>query len=243
MLTLFRDIFSPPRHMILLVAAAWIGLSLAEKRAERYGVSKEDLNNAIFNSLIALVAGGRIFFVLQNLSAFSKSPFGIFSINPDLFDPIGGLAAAIVLALVYGQRRGLKFWSTLDALTPFFSILTVGIGLSHFAAGTSFGKETDLPFGIELWNATRHPTQIYETLAAFLTFGLIWLRKENPASGILFLTFAALTAFSQIVIQSFRADIALISNGSIQGQITAWLVLLICFILFEFRFKQAQRGE
>ncbi len=242
MLTLFRNFFSPPRHIILLLAAAWIGLSLAEKRAERYGVSKEDLNNIAFYGLIALIVGGRISFVLQNLSAFIKSPLGIFSINPDLFDSLGGLAAAVVVSFIYGQRRDLKLWSTLDALTPFFSILAIGLGLTHLAAGTAFGKEAKLPFAIDLWNATRHPTQIYETLAALLTFGLIWLRKSNPTSGLLFLAFAALTAFSQLVIQAFRAERTLIFNGVAQEQVIAWLVLLICFALFEFRLKQAQDG-
>jgi phosphatidylglycerol:prolipoprotein diacylglycerol transferase len=235
MLALFRNLFSPPRHMILLVAATWIGLNLAEKRAAHYDVSREDLNNITFYSLIALIIGGRISFVLQNLSAFIKSPFGIFSINPDLFDPIGGLAAAVIVSLVYGQRRGLKFWSTLDALTPLFSVLSIGLGLSHLAAGTFFGKESSLPFAIDLWNATRHPTQIYETLAALLTFGLIWLRKENPTSGFLFLTFAALTAFSQIIIQSFRADATLIFAGINPTQAAAWIILAACFILFEVR--------
>jgi phosphatidylglycerol:prolipoprotein diacylglycerol transferase len=238
MLALFRDLFFPPRHMLLPLAAAWIGLILAEKRAKIHAVSKEDLNNVTFYGFIALVIGGRISFVLQNLSAFIKSPLGIFSINPDLFDVAGGLAAAIIVALVYGQRRDLKFWSTLDALTPLFSMIAVGLGLSRLAAGASFGKETNLPFGIELWNARRHPTQIYETLAALLTFGLIWLGKQNPASGILFLAFAALTAFSQIVIQSFRADATLILNGINQAQVVSWIVLASCFILFEIRLKE-----
>lgn len=238
MFTLFRDLFSPPRNMLLLLAAAWIGLTFAEKRTGRYSVSKEELNNITFYGLLALAVGGRISFVLQNLSAFMQSPFGIFSINPDLFDISGGLAAVVMVALIYGQRRDLKFWSTLDALTPFFSVLAIGFGLAHLAAGTFFGKETDLPFGIELWNATRHPTQIYETLAALLTFSLIWLGKQNPTSGILFLTFTALTALSQIVIQTFRADVTLIFAGINQTQVIAWIILATCFILFEIRLKE-----
>ena len=107
MLTLFRNLFSPPRHMILLFIATWIGLSLAEKRAERHGISKDDLNNITFYALIAFVIGGRLSFVLQNMPAFIKSPLGIISINPDIFDPLGALAVAIIVAFIYGQRHGL----------------------------------------------------------------------------------------------------------------------------------------
>jgi phosphatidylglycerol---prolipoprotein diacylglyceryl transferase len=238
MLTLFRNFFSPPRHMILLLLATWIGLTFAEKRTERHGVSKDDLNNITYYALIAFIVGGRLSFVLQNMPAFLKSPLGIISINPDIFDVLGGLAVTIITAAIYGQRRGLKLWNTLDALTPYFAILSIGIGLSHLAAGTSFGKATDLPWGIDLWNATRHPTQIYETLASLLIFGLVWFQKQNPRPGILFLTYAALTSASALVIQAFHGDSAFIFNGLRQEQIVAWVTLAVCFILFELQFQK-----
>ncbi len=242
MLTLFRNLFSPPRHMILLLLATWIGLTLAEKRTERYGVSKEDLNNITYYGLIAFVIGGRLSFVLQNLPAFIKSPLGIFSINPDIFDAPGGLAAAIIAAVIYGQRRGLQLWNTLDSVTPFFAVLSIGIGLSHLAAGTAFGMETDVVWGIDLWNATRHPTQIYEIAASLLIFGLVWLQKQNPHPGVLFLTYAALTAATQLIIQAFRGDSTLILNGLRQGQIIAWVALAVIFILLEHQMGDGNEG-
>ncbi len=242
MLTLFRNLFSPPRHMILLLLATWIGLTLAEKRTDRYGVSKEDLNNITYYGLIAFVIGGRLSFVLQNLPAFIKSPLGIFSINPDIFDAPGGLAAAIIAAVIYGQRRGLQLWNTLDSVTPFFAVLSIGIGLSHLAAGTAFGMETDVVWGIDLWNATRHPTQIYEIAASLLIFGLVWLQKQNPHPGVLFLTYAALTAVTQLIIQAFRGDSTLILNGLRQGQIIAWVALAVIFILLEHQMGDGNEG-
>jgi phosphatidylglycerol---prolipoprotein diacylglyceryl transferase len=242
MLTLFRNLFAPPRHMILLVIAAWVGLALAEKRAERHGISKDHLNNITFYGLIALIVGGRISFILQNIAAFIKSPLDIISINPDLFDPPGAIAAGFIVSFIYGQRHGLKLWSTFDALTPFFAILAVGLGLTRLAAGTSFGKITDLPWGIELWNATRHPTQLYETLASLLIFGLLWLKKQSPHSGILFLTFAALEASSQLIIETFRADSTLTLNGLKQEQLLAWAILGLCFIAIESRIKGTKKA-
>jgi len=240
MLTSFRNLFAPPRHMILLLLAAWIGLSLAEKRAERHGISKDDLNNLAFYGLIAFIVGGRVSFALQNIPAFTKSPLGIFSINPDLFDAIGALAIAFITALVFGQRWKLSFWPSLDALTPLFAVLAVGLGLSHLAAGTAFGTPTDLPWAIDLWSASRHPTQIYDALASFLIFSLIWFKKHDPRPGLLFLTFTALTAGWNLFLQAFRGDSTLIFNGLKQEQVIAWVVLAICFVLLEIRMKQAQ---
>ena len=221
--------------MILLVIATWLGLYLAERRTDHYGISKDDLNNITFYGLIAFIIGGRISYVLQNVSAFSKSPLGIISINPDLFDQFGALAAAFVVTLVYGQRKQLAFWNILDALTPFFAVIFIGLGLSHLAEGTAFGLPTDLPWGIDLWNATRHPTQLYDALASSLILILLWLFKPIPRPGILFLLFTILTALSQLILQAFRANYVILFNGFRQEQVLAWLALLVFFILFEIR--------
>lgn len=238
---LFQNLFAPPRHMILLIIAAWLGLTLAERRTEQHGISKDDLSNITFYGLLAFVTGGRISYVLQNIAAFSKSPLGVFSINPDLFDPLGGLAVAFIIVLIYGQRKQIAFWNALDALTPFFAILAIGLALSHFAAGTAFGIATTLPWGIDLWNATRHPTQFYDALALFLILVLLWRFKPGPRPGILFLLFAALTALAQLVTQAFRADSVFVFAGLRQAQVIAWVVLAVCFVTFEARFSSAKQ--
>jgi phosphatidylglycerol---prolipoprotein diacylglyceryl transferase len=243
MLTFFLNLFAPPRHMILLVIAAWIGLTLAEKRTERHGVSRENLNNLIFYALLVFILGGRISFILQHLTAFTKSPSSIFSINPDLFDISGAVVAAILASMVIGQRNQLSLWSTLDALTPFFAILAIGLGLTHLAAGTAFGLPSKLPWSMELWNAERHPAQIYETLAAALIFCLLWFKRHDPRPGLLFLTYGALTAGCVIFLSAFRGDPTLVFNGIKQEQLLALAVLAATFLLFELRFKQLQNVE
>lgn len=233
MLTLFQNIFSPPRHIILLVAALWIGLIFAEKRSELHSVTKDQANNLTFFSLIAFIFGGRIFFILQNIPTFTKSPLDMISINPNIFDPLGAIAAALLIAFIYGQRQNIPPWNSLDTLTPIFAVLSIGLGLSHLAAGTAFGIETDLPWGINLWNATRHPTQIYELIASLLTFMLLWLKKHDSRPGILFLTFAGLTAGYQLFFQAFRGDSVFILNGLRQAQVFAWASLAITFVFLE----------
>lgn len=240
MIETFRSLFSPPRHFILIVAALWIGLSLAEKRSERHGVSKEQLNNLTFNSLIAYVVGGRLLFALSNFSAFAQSPLSVFSPNPDLFDPTGGLVVAILVGLIYGQRQKLQFWGTLDALTPIFAMLAIGLHLAHLAAGTAFGSPTTVPWGIDLWNATRHPTQIYELLASLIIFGWLWFRKTDSPSGILFLTFAALTAGARLFLEAFRGDSTLVFGEFRLAQVAAWAVLAVVFFVSE---SIRQRGR
>ena len=233
MIELFRSLFAPPRHFILIVAAIWLGLALAEKRSERHGVSKDALNNLVFYSLFGFLLGGRILFALANFSAFAGSPLNLFSLNIDLFDSTSGMLTAILVGGVCARRQNLQIWGTLDALTPIFAALAIGLHLSHLAAGTAFGSPTTLPWGIDLWNATRHPTQIYELIASLLIFGSIWFRKSEVSPGILFLNFTALTAGARLFLEAFRGDSTLILGGFRLAQVVAWVVLIVIFAIKE----------
>jgi len=233
MLTLFRNIFSPPRDLILVVAAIWIGLWLAEKRSKRHGVSISDLNNLTFFPLLGFILGGRLLFALENLSAFSQNPQSLISLNLDLFDPFGGFVVAILVAWVYSQRYGLSLWQVLDALTPLFAVFAVGLGMAHLASGSAFGKETSLSWGMKLWGTVRHPSQVYEIFASLLILGLLWFQKEDLPPGIHFLTFATLSSGARLFLEAFRGDSSLIFNGLRVAQLAAWVVLAISLILLD----------
>ncbi len=235
MLTLFRNLFSPPRDLILVVAAIWVGLWLAEKRSHRHGISANDLNNITFYPLLGYILGGRISYALENLSAFMQSPQSLISLNLDLFDPVGGLVLAGIVALIYGQRKKLSLWPMLDALTPLFAVFALGLGMAHLASGSAFGKETSLPWGIQLWGATRHPSQVYEIITSLLILSLIWFQKTDTLSGVHFLTFTALTCGARLFLEAFRGDSTLVFGGLRATQIIAWVVLAISLGLLERR--------
>lgn len=242
MIESFRAIFAPPRDLILLAAALWIGLALAEKRSERHGVSKDALNNLVFYSLFGYLLGGRILFALANYSAFVNSPLNIFSLNVDLFDSIGGISMGILAGCIYGKKQNLSFWNALDAITPILATTAIGLHLSHLAAGTAFGSPTTLPWGIELWSATRHPTQIYELLASLIIFALIWFRKSGLSPGALFLNFAALTAGARLFLEAFRGDSVLIFGGVRLAQVVAWVAMATAIYFIQSVFQKTEVG-
>ncbi len=233
MLNLFRSLFAPPRDLILVLAALWLGSWLAEKHARRHGLTPNDISNLTFYPLLGYILGGRLLFVLENLPAFTAAPLSLFSLNLDLFDPLGGWIAALLIALVYGQRHNLSLWPALDALTPLLAVLVIGIALSHLASGSAFGKETDLPWGIDLWGTRRHPTQLYELLASLLTLNLLLFQKAETRPGQFFLTFAALTSGWTLFLQAFRGDSILLPGGLRLTQVLAWMVLTTALFLLD----------
>ena len=157
----------------------------------------------------------------------------VFSPNPGLLDLWGGVVGALLVSLVYGQRKGLALWPTLDTLTPGLAVMGVALGLSQLASGAAFGSPTELSWGIELWGARRHPTQIYASLAAALILvvlrpqGRLAQRLQALAPGLHFWAFIGLSALARLLLEAWRGDSALIFGGLRQPQVVAWLVLAL----------------
>ncbi len=212
---------------LMYLLGLWFGLSLAEKFAPKRGVSADTLYNLVFTGLIAGILGARLGYVMQYPDAFLASPLSLVSLNPGLLDPFSGFAAALLAALVYGARKKLALWNTLDALTPFFAVFMIGAALANAASGAAFGMETSLPWGIDLWGAKRHPTQFYELAGAILILLALGSRSKDTflSAGRLFLAFLALTAGARLFFEAFRGDSALILDGLRTAQVLAWLVL------------------
>jgi|YNPNPStandDraft_1061719.scaffolds.fasta_scaffold04560_7 phosphatidylglycerol:prolipoprotein diacylglycerol transferase len=218
---------------LLILLGIWVGVMLIEKFAERFSISTKQLENLTLWSLLSGLVGARLLYFLKFPQAFLANPLDILSLRPFLLDFEGGVTVALIVALIYGQKRKMSFWSTLDALTPGFAVFAVSLGLAHLASGNAYGIETRLPWGIELWGAVRHPVQIYETLAAMLILYLVLPLKfrqetiERQKRGVLFLKFVALSAAANLLLDTFRAEGIRWFGVVRAGQVTAWLVLAL----------------
>lgn len=215
---------------LFVLASIWLGMTLAEKRAGDSGIQPASLDILILYGLIGFLVGGRLSYFAMHWDGFQTSPLDLFSPNTSLFDLTGGVAAGAITALVYGHRKNFSFWQTLDALTPFFAMLLVGIGFSHLASGDAYGKETSMPWGIDLYGKMRHPSQIYEIAAASAILLLVALKKPFPVAGIRMLSFIAWTAAAHLFLEAFRGDSSIVPGGFRLEQILAWLILAVALI-------------
>jgi len=219
---------------LLLMFGFWIGLEQIRKLAPKQRLNPNDLFNMVWLSVIVGVVGARLAYAFTHLSAFAGRPWGILSISFDMFDLSGGLLFAGLAALVYGRILELPFWPVLDTLTVGLAVFGIALGLSHFSSGDAFGSPTNLPWGIELWGARRHPTQVYETLLAWMVALAIWPRANDLVAcffqstpGSRFWMFLAGSAAARLLVEGFRGDSVLLLDRIRQSQIIAWAVLAI----------------
>ncbi len=239
MLTFYQNLLAPPRHLIPVLLAMWIGLSLSESLARKRGQDAEKLSNLVFYAVLAWLVGGRLTFAALHPQAFIASPLSLFYPNTDIFNQAGAWVVGLATAFIYARKQSLLDWETLDFLVPFFAFTTLGLALAHLAEGKIFGSETSVPWAVEQLDARRHPYLIYELLAASGSLGLLWLRwrRATPAAGSGFLLFTALTSGWMLFIEAFRGDSAFIFGGFRLAQVGALAVLAVSLYLLDARFK------
>lgn len=214
---------------LILLAGIWFGLNRSESYARRRGLDVEKINALILYSLLSGLVGARLGYVAQNLAAFSQKPLDSMALSPQMLDGASGLIAMLLIGLIYGQRKNLHLWQTLDALAPALGVIMMSVALMNLASGSGFGIPARLPWSIYLFDEYRHPTQLYDLGLAVVIWRII---ESNPQDftmpdGRRFLTFVSLSALARIVVDVFRSDRALIGLGSVGiEQVIAWFILL-----------------
>jgi len=223
---------------LVLIVGIWLGASLSEKHAARYKLSGELIFNLIFSVLVAYIVGGRLSYALQHPSAFSGNLLNLLSRNAGLFDPIGGLLIAAVTAFIFGQRKQLKLWPTLDAVTPALAVLMLAVPLANLASGSAYGAPSNMPWAIQLWGASRHPVQIYEAVGAALILWAVWPGRVRSTAfpGAVFLQFSAYSALARLFFEGFRgSSLAITALDLRAAQLAAWIVLAAVLWLYQSR--------
>ena len=214
---------------LALLMGVWVALWLAEKEATRLTLNADAVYRLAFGALVAGLIGARLAYVARYLGVYTSDPLGIFSLNAVTLAPAEGALIGIAAAFIYGARRQLPLRATLDALAPALAALAVAVAVAHAASGDAFGTPAQLPWSVYLWGEYRHPTQVYELIAALGVLGLAWrARARGLFPGFNFLLVVALLAAARIFLEAFRGDSLLITGGWRTAQVVGLVVLAAC---------------
>ena len=217
---------------LILLISLYIALSIAEKEARRIDQSADAVYGIVFTALIGGIVAGRLAYVGRYLEAYRDELIGIISLNASTIDPVAGVVVGLFLALIYGRWKKLPLRPTLDVLAPGLAFFAIGFGLAHLSSGNAFGMPTQLPWAIDLWDAQRHPTQIYEMLLATVVFVVIWfIRKDSLLPGFLFLAWLVMASASRLFLEAFRGDSVVVAGGVREVQLIALTAILLGLLL------------
>lgn len=185
--------YSQATYGVLVALAFLVALSVISHLARRAGLNSDAVVNLGILCGLSAIVGAKIMMFLIDIPYYTRNPREIFSIANLQAGGVfyGGLIAALIAAVVYIRRHHLPALATADVFAPGIA-LGHGIGrLGCFAAGCCWGLPTTLPWGVTFTNPVSHelvgvplgiklhPTQMYESVAEFLIFGILYWRVRR----------------------------------------------------------------
>ncbi len=216
---------------LFLLAGAWVALNVVEREAPRYKTSAAVVSNLILIGLLAGILGARLWYAIRFFSVYLENPLSLFSLNPSTLAAEEGILTGLIAAIIYGQRKGLRLWPSMDVLAPGLAVFNIALGISHLASGDAFGAPSTLPWALELWGELRHPTQVYEIIIAILILVLLWkIREWKVFPGFVFLSWLGLTALSRLLIEAFRGDSVIMAGSLRSAQVISLGVLVLVMV-------------
>lgn len=180
------------------------GILLANKEANRLGISEDAIFDVVLYSLLGGIAGARLVYILvYDPSYYFDNPFEIFRINAGGLSIHGGILGGVLFGIWRVRKYQLHLWQTADLLAP---ALILGQAIGRIGCDV-FGLPMANPYfwGVEVDGILVHPAQIYELTLDYILFGWLWI-KRNSASyqGQIFVHY--LLGFSVIrsIVELFR---------------------------------------
>lgn len=235
--------FDPVIFSIGPLAVRWYGLMyvlgfagaylLAVRRAPRYGLTKEQVSDLIFYSVLGVVIGGRIGYVFfYGLENFTANPLYLFQVWEGGMSFHGGLIGCMLGVLWAAKKWGRSWFELAD-----FYVVQAPIGLffgrmGNFINGELYGRAADptawwsMVFPQAGDGIARHPSMLYEALleGLVLLIVLLWFsRKPRPRMATMGLFLAGYGVFRTIIEFARQPDLHMGNNGFLLG--TDWLTM------------------
>ncbi len=177
---------------ILIALGVVLALWFCMTQKEKYGISEDDLLDAVLWGVPLSVVGARVYYVIFYLDIFKKAD-GSFDWGSAVAIWDGGLGiygaviAAFLVGLVLSRRKGFKLGAMTDLIVMGFLIGQAVGRWGNFMNREAFGAETTLPWRMELVTKTGelvdvHPTFLYESLwnvAGLLLIALVVSRVRR----------------------------------------------------------------
>ena len=218
---------------ILIALGVVLALWFCMTQKEKYGITEDDLLDAVLWGVPLSVVGARVYYVIFYLDLFKKSD-GSFDWGSAVAIWDGGLAiygaviAAILVGVVLCRKKGMKLGALTDLVVMGFLIgQTVG-RWGNFMNREAHGAVTEAFLKMGLQDAAGvvtyyHPTFLYESVWNLIGFiGLHLFSKKRKFDGEVFLLYVAWYGLGRAWIEGLRTDsLYLFSTGIRVSQLVA----------------------
>lgn len=177
-------------------------------------------------TMVAGVAGARLFHILENLDSFAADPAAMLFTRSG-FSIFGGLILGTLAGVAFIRKRGLPILPTLDAAAP---AMMLGYAIGRIGCQVSgdgdWGKAADMaakPEWLPTWAWAQtyenniagvvisapgvYPTPLYEAAACLVLFAILWRVRRHPhRAGWLFALYLVFAGIERLLIEQIRIN-------------------------------------
>lgn len=156
----------------------WLGSIRANKPGSP--LNQADVSDLLFWGVIAVIAGGRLGYVLFYVPGeWLANPLMVLNIRDGGMSFHGGLLGVTTMVWFYGRHLGIGFFRLADFVVPLVPTGLAAGRVGNFIGGELWGRPTDLPWGMVFPavgdEISRHPSQLYQaSLEGLALFALLW---------------------------------------------------------------------
>jgi phosphatidylglycerol:prolipoprotein diacylglycerol transferase len=250
---MFINNFDPVAFQILSFEIRWyslayiLGIIIGWILCKKIFIKNLDINQKfddyITYLIIGIIIGGRLGYVLfYNFSYYINNIFDIFKIWQGGMSFHGGLLGIIVASILFVKKNNQDLFVYTDLVSL---VAPIGIffgRLANFINSELYGKVTEVPWAVtfvQVDNATRHPSQLYEAFfeGIILFILLLYFRNKNflAKPGLISGLFLIFYSVFRFCVEFFRVpdeQIGYLIFNLSMGQIISLVFIIIGTIVF-----------
>jgi len=223
----------------------WYGLSymvgiglawwLARQRADRLGLTKDQVGDLTFYAAVGVILGGRLGYALfYHFDRVLADPLWLLRLWEGGMAFHGGFLGVVVALLVFARKHQLPWLKLADFVAPLTPIgLALG-RLGNFINGELWGRTSDLPWAMVFPQGgpdPRHPSQLYQfALEGVVLFIVLWVFARHPrpagsVAGLFLLGYGSLRFLAEFTREP-DAHLGLLFGGLSMGQLLSLPMIL-----------------
>lgn len=200
------------------------------KEGKRNGIDEENIWDVMIFSLIGVIVGSRIFYVILNFREFNNLIDVLNVYNNGGFSFLGGIIVASILIYIYSKIKKINIYKLADTLV-FGTVVAITITrLGCLFIYDHPGKITNLPWGrLYIDGIARHPVALYHIIGGIIVLCLIQhFKKKHLKEGVLAILFLFFYSFLRFFLDFFRcSDLEICDSNYLSLTYTQWILLMI----------------
>ena len=226
---------------IIIALAFLVAAFYVTRRAPRFGISGDDVIDALLFAVPVAIIFARLYYVLFNLQEFTR-PDGekvweIWNGGIAIYGAlIGGVLTIFVISLVRKKRK-LNFLAFMDLAAPGLLIGQCIGRWGNFINREAFGTATSLPWAMSIGGGNGvHPTFLYESLWCLAGFFVLhYLFSKRKFNGQVVLMYAAWYGFGRSFIEGLRSDALMLGETGLRvSQVLSVILCLASLVLLAY---------